>query len=139
MKKTYITILALLVTAGILAISGCTSNTQNQTPPINVADVQVKSSGYGMYDVTGSLTPSKDYSYLEMVLKWYDAQGNVIDRTTLAWNINEAKAGETIKFDAKALLQQGTTPAKVDIMIFDSPFGGGDESEAIYKQTFTIG
>ena len=29
-------------------------------------------------------------------------------------------------------------PAKVDILIFDSPFAGGSESGNIYKQTVTV-
>lgn len=138
MKKSFMTVLVVLLVAGVVTISGCTSNSGNNTPPVNVTDVTVKNSGYGSYNVMGTITPSKDYSYLEIVIKWYDAQGNVIERSSLAWNTNDAKAGEPIKFDAMSYLSEGSSPTKFDLMVFDSAFSGGDDSDAIYKTTLNI-
>lgn len=138
MKKSFMTVLVVLLVAGVVTISGCTSNSGNNTPPVNVTDVTVKNSGYGSYNVMGTITPSKDYSYLEIVIKWYDAQGNVIERSSLAWNTNDAKAGEPIKFDATSYISEGSSPTKFDLMVFDSAFSGGDDSDAIYKTTLNI-
>lgn len=139
MKMKYSLIMVVILIVGIVALSGCTSNSSTNKSTLNVTGVTVTSSGYGFYDVTGTITPNKNYSYLEMVIKWYDAQGNVIQRSPLAWNINEAKAGESIKFDAKCSIPQGSTPVKFDLMIFDSAFSGGDESNAIYKTSMNMG
>lgn len=135
MENKLILGVVFLLIAGIVAISGCTSSSESEASPINVTDISVQNSGYGSYYVYGTLTPSKDFSYLEIVIKWYDAEGKVIERSTLAWNTNDAKAGESIKFDAMSLIPEGSTPAKFDLFVFDSPFGGGDESDAIYKTT----
>lgn len=139
MNHKLISVLLIILMVGIVAISGCTSNTSNNnTPKVNVSDVTVKNSGYGTYHVTGIITPSKDYSYLEIAIKWYDAQGNVIERSPLAWNINDAKANEPIKFDAMSFISEGNTPVKFDLLVFSSPWSGSDESEAIYKTTMNM-
>ena len=136
MKNGLMLGVVVLLIVSIVAISGCTSNSgESNTPPVNVTGITVQNSGYGSYHVLGTITPSKDFSYLEIVLKWYDAEGNVIERSSLAWNTNDAKAGESIKFDAMSFIPEGSTPAKFDLLVFDSPFGGGDESDAIYKTT----
>lgn len=138
MKNILMTLVVIMLVAGVVAISGCTSNSNNNTPPVNVTGITVKNSGYGSYTVTGTITPSKDISYLEIALKWYDAQGNVVERTSLAWNTNDAKAGEPIKFDALSVINEDNKPVKFDLMVFDSVWSGGDESEAIYKTTMNI-
>lgn len=138
MKKIYLTILVVLLVAGVVVTSGCTSSSENKTPPVNVTGVTVKNSGYGSYDVLGTITPSKDIDYLSIAIKWYDAEGNVIERSSLAWNTNDAKAGEPIKFDAMSYIQEGNTPAKFDLLVFDSAWSGSDESEAIYKTTLNV-
>lgn len=134
MKNRFL-VLGVLLVASIVAICGCTSDGGQSN--VKVENLAVNSMGYGSYEVTGTITPTQDISYIEMVLKWYDAQGNVIERSPLAWNINDAKAGQTIKFTANSYIQSGT-PAKVDILIFDSPFAGGDDTGAIYKTTINV-
>lgn len=138
MKKIYLGILVVLLVAGVVITSGCTSSSGNQTSPVNVTGITVEGSGYGSYHVLGTITPSKDINYLEIAIKWYDAEGNVIERSSLAWNTNQAKAGESIKFDALSLIPDGNTPAKFDLLVFDSAWSGSDESEAVYKTTVNM-
>ncbi|AAB85025.1 unknown [Methanothermobacter thermautotrophicus str. Delta H] len=102
---------------------------------IVVEDLQVVSEGYGSYSVKGKITPSIDFSYLEMHLKWYDSEGNLLYDDPLAWNINNAKAGQTVKFSAVDYIDTGT-PSKVEVMIFDSL--AADDSSAIYRTTVNV-
>lgn len=138
MKNKLMLGVTVLLMACIVAISGCTSSSENNTSPVNVTDITVESSGYGSYDVLGTITPSKDIDYLSIALKWYDASGTVIEKSSLAWNINDAKAGEPIKFDALSFIPEGSSPAKVDLLVFDSAWSGTDESDAIYKTTINL-
>lgn len=141
MKKIHLGILVVLLVAGVVIISGCTSsssNSENQTSPVNVTGITVESSGYGSYKVFGTITPSKDIDYLQISIKWYDAEGNVIERSSLAWNTNEAKAGESIKFDAFSIIPDGSTPSKFDLFVFDSAWSGSDESDAVYQTTVNM-
>lgn len=136
MKKVglIVGILAILV---VVAVSGCTSSGNKNS--VNVTNLKVSNGGYGTYYVTCDIVPNQDISYLEMVLVWYDSSNAVIDRTSLAWNINDAKAGQTIKARGMASLYQKGTPSKVKVLIFDSPFAGGSEDGNIYNQTIPVG
>ncbi len=150
MKNKLVIGLVVLLIMGIVAISGCTdsgtSSSSNGTSDaesasetsLNVTNLKVVSEGYGMYKVKATITPDKDYDYLEMVLIWYDASGAVLNKDPLAWNINNAKAGQTIKATGMGTLTSDESPAKVDVLIFDSAFSDGDESNAIYKTTLEV-
>lgn len=130
----------ILLVVGIVAISGCTSNsnsTSNSTP-FKVGNFTVSEGSYGMWDVDGSVTPSKDMSYMELVTIWYDSSGAIIYKDPLAWNINDAKSGQTIKIHSSTSLYQKGEPVKVDLLFFDSSFSGGDESRAVYKMTINV-
>jgi hypothetical protein len=135
MKKMGL-ILGVLAILLVVAISGCTSSGDKNS--VNVTNLQVSSEGYGIYAVTCDIVPNQDISYLEMVLVWYDSSGAVIDRTSLAWNINDAKVGQTIKARGTASLYQKGTPAKVQVMLFDSSFSGGSKEGNIFNQTISV-
>lgn len=109
-----------------------------QSNAITVKNLEVTSGGYGDYDVTGEIIPNSDMDYLEMTLTWYDSSGAVIEKDPLAWNINDVKAGQTLKVDGSSYISDKGTPAKVDVLIFDSSLSSGDDSNAIYKQTLTV-
>ncbi len=144
MKKKLVLGLATLLIMGIVAISGCTdsssSGSDNSTAEssLNVSGLDVVSEGYGMYKVKGTIVPDQDYDYLEMVLIWYDSSGAVIEKSPLVWNINDITSGQTLKVTGSAMLTSDEKPAKVDVLIFDSAFSGGDESSAIYKETLEV-
>lgn len=150
MKNKLVIGLVVLLIMGIVAISGCTdsgtSSSSNGTSEaesasessLNVTNVKVVSEGYGMYKVKAKVVPDKDYSYLEMVLIWYDSSGAVIDKNPLAWNINDVSAGQTLKVTGNGMLTGDEKPAKVDVLFFDSVFSGGDVSGAIYKKTIEV-
>ena len=123
----------------VVGVSGCTSSgTDSGQPAINVTNLKVASTGYGFYSVSGKIVPNKDIDYLEAHAIWYDSSGAVIETSPLLWNINNAKKGQVYKFKGEDSLYQKGTPAKVDVLIFDSPFSGGDTSSAIYKKTITL-
>jgi hypothetical protein len=136
MKKTGL-ILGVLAILLVVAVSGCTSSGNKNS--VTVTNLQAYSGGYGMYYVSCDIVPKQDISYLEMVLVWYDSSGAVLERSPLAWNINDAKAGQTIKAKGTSSLYEQGTPATVQVMIFDSPFAGGSEKGNIYNQTIPVG
>lgn len=142
MKKMLITSLVVLLIVGIVAISGCTSNsnsTNNKNPPIQVTkNFTVSSNGYGFWNIDGQITPTKDFSYLEMVAVWYDSSGAVIERNPLLWNINEVKANQAYNIHGSSSLYQKGTPARVELFFFSSPFSGSDTSDAIYSVNLTL-
>lgn len=136
MKKMAL-ILGILAILTVVAISGCTSSGNKNS--VNVTNLKVSSEGYGMYYVTCDVVPKQDTSYLEMVLVWYDSSGAVIERSPLAWNINDAKAGQTIKARGMSSLYEKGTPAKVQVLLFDSSFSGGSDKGNIFNQTIPVG
>lgn len=149
MKNKLVIGLVVLLIMGIVAISGCTdsgsssngtsdSSSASSDPALNVTNLKVVSEGYGSYDVKATINPDKDYSYLEMVLVWYDSSGAVIEKNSLVWNINDVKAGQILKATGNGYITGEEKPAKVDVLIFDGVFSGGDESSAIYKKTIEV-
>ncbi len=141
--KKFMILGSILVILAVVTISGCTSsgNTTsggNSQPEISVANVSVSSSGYGFYDINAVITPNKNIDYLEMAAVWYDSSGAVIETTPLAWNVNNAAAGQVYKAKGQASLYNQGSPSKVDIFIFDSVFSGGDTSKAIYNKTLNL-
>ncbi|WP_226891221.1 hypothetical protein [Methanothermobacter thermautotrophicus] len=103
---------------------------------VKVEDLHVVAEGYGSYSVKGKITPLSDFSYLEMHLKWYDSEGNLLQDNPLAWNINDARTGQAVKFSAVDYIDTGT-PSKVEVLIFSDSFSG-DESSAIYRTTLKV-
>ncbi len=149
MKNKLVIGVVVLLIMGIVAISGCTdsgsssngtsdSSSASSDSSLNVTNLKVVSEGYGMYKVKATVTPDKDYDYLEMVLIWYDASGAVIDKNSLAWNINDVTSGQTLKVTGNGMLTGDENPAKVDVLFFDSVFSGSDVSGAIYKETIEV-
>ncbi len=126
----------ILLVVLILAASGCTG-TSEQRENIKVESLEVVSEDNGIYSIKGKIIPLTNFDYLEIVLKWYDAEGSLIQTDPLAWNINNVKANQPIKFSTHTLIDAGK-PAKVELMIFKSPFSGGDESSYIYKTTLNV-
>ena len=118
--------------------SASSTSSTPQSNAITVKNLKVTSGGYGDYDVTGTIVPNNDMDYLEMTLTWYDSSGAIIQKDPLAWNINNVKSGQTLKVDGSSYISDKGTPAKVDVLIFDSALSDGDESSAIYKQTLTV-
>ncbi|MGO9387106.1 MAG: hypothetical protein ACLPWD_03555 [Methanobacterium sp.] len=130
-------LLGVLVIAAVVAISGCTStNTTSNSSQLKVGNVSVSGPDeIGDYSVNTTITPSQDYSYLEMDLTWYDSSGTVID-SGLGWNVNNVKSGQTYQANGQSDLYQKGTPTKVDINIYDSP--GASSSDLIYNATVNI-
>ena len=147
MDNKYLIALGILVIAGIVAISGCTesstssasNSSQSTAPPFQITNLKVTNGGYGDYAIKGQLTPTQDIDYLEMVTVWYDSSGAVIERNSLAWNMNDLKSGQKVKFSTNDYM--GTddgTPSKVELLVFKGAFSGGDDSSAIYKTTLEV-
>lgn len=135
-KIALICIAAIVIVVAAVALFGGDS-TPDTT--INVTDLSVKSEGYGSYKINGNLVPDKDYSYLEMVVVFYDSDGAIIEKSPLAWNINDVSAGQTIKLSGMAFVDSSVgSPVKADVYFFDSVFSGGDLDDAIYSETVNL-
>lgn len=131
LKKVGIVIVALVVIA-VLAILAISMTTPDTT--ITVNDLKASNQGWGMYEITGTLIPDKDYDYLEMVVVFYDSNGAIIDKSPLAWNMNNVEEGQTIKITGTAVVSASESPAKAEVYFFDTPFGD-DLDSAIYHET----
>lgn len=150
MKRNILVLMGIFIIACIVAISGCTDDSSSNSTasssssqasaeaPFTIENLKVVSQGYGGYDIKGDLTPNKDISYLEMVTIWYDSSGTVIEKSPLTWNMNDLKAGQKVKISGSTYVPDGETPAKVEVLIFDSVFSGGDDSGAIYRKTIEL-
>ena len=133
--KTILMIMIILFI--LLIIIGSMSPSTPQTNP-KITDLSIQSEGYGAYSVSGTLTPDKDYDYLEMVVVFYDDSGAVIDKSPLVWNMNDIQKDQIVKINGNAYVNGDSTPSKAEVYILDSAFGGNDLSDAIYNQTITI-
>ena len=125
-------VLAIVVLAVIaMALSG--PSTPDST--ITVNNLKATTDGYGLYEITGTLIPDKDYDYLEMVVVFYDSSGAIIEKNPLAWNMNGITEGQSIKINGIASVPTSETPAKAEVYFFDSVFSGDDLDSAIYQET----
>ncbi len=133
-------VLGIVVTSGCTDSSGSSSNSsQSSAPPFKIENIKVTNGGYGAYSVKGELTPTEDISYLEMITVWYDSSGSVIERNSLAWNMNGLKSGQKVKFSTNDYLGSNEgTPSKVELLVFKGAFSGGDDSNAIYNTTLDV-
>lgn len=132
-----VVILVLFVIIIAAASSGSGSNNQSQ-PPLSVSNISVTSQGYGMYNVNTKVVPNKDFSYLEMAVIFYDSDGAVVGTSPVAWNVDNAKQGQTYKVQGTATANTGSSPEKATVLFFDSVFSGGDTSSAIWSQNVTL-
>ncbi len=130
-------LIAIIILFILLLIIGSMSPSTPQTT-LQMSDLSVQSEGYGAYSVSGTLTPDKDYSYLEMVVVFYDNSGAVIDKSPLVWNMNDVQKDQIVKIKGNAYVNSNSAPAKAEIYIFDNVFSGGDLSDAVYNQTVTM-
>lgn len=101
---------------------------------LNVDNLEINSNGYGMYDVTCDLVADKDFSYLEMVIVFYDDSGAIIEKNPLVWNMNDIPKGQTIKVSGTAYISGDNVPAKAEVYIFDSALSS-DLDKAIFNET----
>lgn len=135
-----ICIFAIAIVGIGLALGGGdnSSSESEDQQTLNVSNLRISSQGYGMYDIKGTLVPDKDYSYLEMVVVWYDSSGAIIDKSPLAWNMNDIKEGNAIKFSGSGYIQGDEKPSRAEVYFFDSVFSGGDLSSAIFNQSVEL-
>ncbi|MBX7076211.1 MAG: zinc ribbon domain-containing protein [Methanobacteriaceae archaeon] len=135
-KKAIIIILLIVIVIILLAAIGSMGTTTTE-PTLSVTNLAITSEGYGAYDISGDLVASQDYDYLEMVVVYYDANGAVLGQDPLVWNMNNVKAGQTVKMSGYGYVSSGT-PTRAEVYIFDSAFSGDDLSSAIYSQNVTM-
>ena len=124
--------IGIIIIGLVLGSFSSDKNTSPQTT-IAVSDLAISSTGYGGYDVTCDLIPDKDYSYLEVQVIFYDADGAVIDKSPLVWNMNDVKVNQTIKVNGKCYISGDNVPAKAKVLFFDGALSN-EESDAIYTQ-----
>ena len=105
--KTILMIMIILFI--LLIIIGSMSPSTPQTNP-KITDLSIQSEGYGAYSVSGTLTPDKDYDYLEMVVVFYDDSGAVIDKSPLVWNMNDIQKDQIVKINGNAYVNGDSTP-----------------------------
>jgi hypothetical protein len=146
-KKNYGAVGVLGIVLLVVAMSGCVSDDNNSSSngsasssasQISFTNVSVTGDGYGSYTIKGSLIPTSNMDYVEMVAVWYDSSGAVIDQDPLSWNSNNLVSGQVYKVNGMSDLYNKGTPTKVDLYFFDSPFSGGDYSSAFYKHTVNL-
>ena len=123
----------------VVLVGGAFFGDANTTPTttLSVSDVAISSQGYGMYQLTGTIVPDKDYNYLEAQVIFYDSSGAVIDKNSLVWNMNDVHKNQTIKMTGSCHVSGNNAPAKAKLLIFDGSFSN-DESKAIFTQEISM-
>ncbi|MBZ9570104.1 hypothetical protein KQY27_00860 [Methanobrevibacter sp. TMH8] len=148
-KKLIIGIICIFAIAivgiGLTLSGGDKSSSGSENQPgsenqqtLNISNLRISSQGYGMYDIKTTLVPDKDYSYLEMVVVWYDSSGAIIEKSPLAWNMNDVTEGSTIKISGNGYIQGDEKPVKAEVYFFDNVFSGGDLSSALFNQSVEL-
>ena len=133
MKKSYILILGLIL--AILSVSAVSAGLLgDNNDKLTVEDLKISDEGYGMYDVTCNLKADKEFSYLEMVVVFYDDSGAIIEKSPLVWNMNDVPKDQTIKVSGSAFINGDNTPSKAEVYIFDDSLSS-DLDNAIYKES----
>lgn len=119
------------VTAGLFDSVSTDSNSD-----LTVENITFKDEGYGMYKVYCDLIPKKDFSYLEMQVVFYDANGAIVGKSPLVWNMNEVKQGQLIKVTGDAFLDSEATFSTAEVFIVDSAFD--DTDEYVFAENVTM-
>lgn len=120
------------VNAGFFDMASGTNN------DLNVSNLQVDYEGYSMYDVTCDLTPKKDFNYLEMFVIFYDDNGAVLDKSVMAWNINNPAKDQLIKVSGNAYLtNQNVKPVRAEVFITEDVTDRTPET-AIFGENVTL-
>ena len=113
--KTLVKAFILLIVLGLIigAVSGGETETtettvteevkeQPKAPTVvekyNLQVVETSTTSYGAFQVVGTLVANKDYSYIQIEIPCYDADGNNVG-TAIA-NASNISKGETWKFEA---------------------------------------
>lgn len=134
-KKLLIISLAVIIVILLLAIGlVSTDNGSN----LNVSNVNIVSQGYSMYTVSCDLVPNKDYSYLEMVVVFYDSTDSVVGKSSLVWNVNNPVKGQLIKVSGTALTSSANAkPTRAELLFFDKAFSSNPQ-DALYSVNVTM-
>lgn len=135
-----ILLISLLILATLLTTTVTSAglfDSQQQDQGINVTDIKISSEGYGLYDVSCQLTPKKDYKYLQMVVIFYDKDGAVIEKNSLAWNTNDPQKDQLIKVSGDCYVSGSSKPARAEVFFTDESFST-DIKDAIYAENVTM-
>lgn len=134
-KLIIIPVIVILAVIGVLLLSNM--NISND-PVLNISNVNIESEGYSMYKVSCDLIPTKEFSYLGLVVIFYDSNGSEIGKSPLVWNINSPTKDQLIKVSGTALTNnQNYEPARAELLFFDTSFET-DPSKAVYAVNVTI-
>lgn len=139
MRKTLlISLLGVLLIIGISSVSAglLDSLPTDSGSEVTVENITLKDDGYGMYKVNCDLIPKKDFSYLEMQIVFYDADGAIVGKSPLVWNMNDVKEGQLIKVTGDAFLDSDVKFSTAEVFIVDSALEETDEH--IFAENITM-
>lgn len=131
-KLWIIPVIILIIPLLIIGISAAGTGNGDDINITNVANNITYS--YGYYDgyVSFDLSTDKSYDYLEASLTYFDENGKVINKDSLAWNELDLKPG-TYKVDSWYMEQE--MPQKATLEIFDSSL---EDKDPIYTSNITF-
>lgn len=125
----------------LVAVGGSLSHDAElaqKTSSLEVSNVTIKSEGYSMYTVSCDLTPKMNYSYLEMVVVFYDSNGAVIGKSPIVWNTNNPAKDQLIKVSGTAMTSNSNTvPARAELYFYDDALKS-DPEDAVFVKNVTI-
>lgn len=124
-----IPIIILILVGGAVAINESTLGDK-----IQISNVQNGiTNSYGSYngDLKGDISLDSDFDYIELDVKYLDANGKVLD-SGIGWNENYAKSGQTYQFTSYYYGDE--QPVKAEISVVNSV---GD-TDPIYVQNVTL-
>lgn len=135
MKKRYILILSLILAiVSVSAVSAGLFDFGDDGDKLKVDNLKISDEGYGMYDVTCNLTANEKFSYLEMIVVFYDDSGSIIEKNPIVWNMNDVPKDQNIKVTGSAYITGDDSPAKAEVFFIDDSLET-DLDKAIYNET----
>ena len=139
MRKTLlISLLGVLLVISLSSVSAglLDSISTGSDSDVTVENITLKDDGYGMYKVNCDLIPKKDFNYLEMQVVFYDADGAIVGKSPLVWNMNDIKEGQLIKVTGDAFLDSDVKFSTAEVFIVDSAFD--DTNDYVFAENITM-
>lgn len=115
-------IIGLLIIILIILIAFCIVGLTGNKETLVINDINIQQDAFGIYKLVGHVTPEKDFDYIEARITFYDNSNTIIGKSSIAWNILHAKAGETLSLGTGVGAVCDGAPSYAVIEFFDNVY-----------------
>ena len=106
----------------IILIAFCIVGLTGNKETLVIKDINIQKDAFGIYKLVGHVTPEKDFDYIEARITFYDNSNTIIGKSSIAWNILHAKAGETLSLGNGVGAVCDGAPSYAVIEFFDNVY-----------------